>query len=150
MREVASLPERHNDCLQSFFEVRDDSGRKALCLICMDRGTAPAPDSIRLRGLAQFAELVEALGGQFHLWMARPGQWNGCRREHSDRFACTADAYVPRIQDRMYRLRDTRWHAQRRRVDPWLVVLDRAHHSVGSATLAFAVLPRCSEPDSYG
>lgn len=129
-------------CLEVILEVRDDAGRDVLCLMCLDEGARPAPESTPLRGLAGLADLVDALGGQLHLWMARPGERSGCRREHRTGLTCAADEYVVRIEDRLRRVMTERWHAQRQAVEPWLAVLDQALYSQGSATLAFAILPR--------
>ena len=129
-------------CLQVILEVRDDAGQDVLCMMCLDEGARPAPESTPLRGLARFADLVDALGGQFHLWMARPGERSGCRREHPDRLTCAAGEYAARIDEQLRKLVTSRWHTQRSTVEPWLGVLDRAIHSKGSATLAFAILPQ--------
>ncbi len=136
---------RDGACLQAICEVQDDSGRDVLCLMCLDAETRPVPESTSLRGLAQFAELVEALGGQLHLWIARPGERAGCRRQHVDRAACPVDEYVARIEKRLRHLAATRWHVERAEVTSWLRVLDSALDSTGSAALAFAILPRLHE-----
>ncbi|HEY7200571.1 MAG TPA: hypothetical protein VIC57_10180, partial [Candidatus Dormibacteraeota bacterium] len=131
--------------LQVALEVKDDAGRDVLCLLCLDRESRPVPESTPLRGMAQFADLVDALGGQFHLWVARPGERRGCRREHGDGLTCTADDYAIRIESRLRHLAPTRWHDQRPVLQQWLTVLDGALRSTESATLAFALLPRLHE-----
>jgi hypothetical protein len=136
---------RGGRCLQAICEVRDDSGRSVLCLLCLDAEPVPVPDAPPLRGLAPFAETVEALGGQFHLWVARPGEPCGCRREHIDGVACAADDHVVRIEQELRQLAATRWHVQQPAIRPWLAVLDAALRSTGSANLAFIILPRLHE-----
>jgi hypothetical protein len=130
------------DCFEAFFEVQDDSGHDVLCLMCLDAGHEPAPALTDLRGLAPFADLVEALGGHLHLWMARPGEKCGCRRRHGDDFACAADDYIGRIQTRLHELASTRWGVRQPTVEAWRGVLDVALEAKGAATVAFAVLPR--------
>jgi hypothetical protein len=127
------------------FEVHDDSGREVLCLACLDAGVGPVPESTPLRGLAAHADLVHALGGQFHLWAARPGETSACRRRHDEGPTCAAADFVPRIEERLRHLADTRWHSQRAAVRRWLGVLDGALQETGSATLAFVILPRLHE-----
>lgn len=132
-------------CLQAMFEVHDDSGREVLALLCLDEGLLPAPDSVPLRGLAPFADLIDALGGQFHLWMSRPGEGAGCRLEHDGGVRCAADDSVPRIEEKLRDLAHDRWHSRRSLLLPWLAVLDEALLQRAPATLAFAMLPRAYE-----
>jgi hypothetical protein len=132
-------------CLQAMFEVQDDSGSDVLCLMCLDAGWRAMPETTPLRGLAPFADLIEALGGQFHLWIARPGDGTGCRREHRDSVRCAADGYVTRIEERLRHLSSNRWHSRRDLVQPWLTVLNDALVQKTPATLAFAILPRAHE-----
>lgn len=135
---------RGTRCLRVICEVPDDSGHEVLCLMCLDEGGGPAPDQIRLRGLAQFNDLVEALGGQLHLWMARPNR-NACRLQHPRGVACAANEQVVRIEERLRALASSGWHSQRHLVEPWLDRFDGALHSAGSATVAFALIPRLHE-----
>jgi hypothetical protein len=132
-------------CLLAMFEVADDSGRDVLCLMCMDRDGQPVPDRTRLRGLSQFADLVEALGGQLHLWVTRPGDGSGCRREHSDAMHCAAEEYVGRIEDRLRHLATRSWPSRQGQLEPWLRTLNEAQADRGPAALAFAILPRMME-----
>jgi hypothetical protein len=113
--------------------------------MCLDAGWRAMPETTPLRGLAPFADLIEALGGQFHLWMARPGDGSGCRREHRDSVRCAADGYVVRIEERLRHLSGNRWHSRRALVQPWLTVLNDALVQKTPATLAFAILPRAHE-----
>jgi hypothetical protein len=99
---------------------------------------------VTIHGLAPFTELVEALGGRHHLWIARPAAQSGCR-EHPDDVACGADEYVPRIVDRMRYLAEHTWPVQRNEVLDWVRVLEAALRGKGSAALAFAILPRLTE-----
>jgi hypothetical protein len=135
---------RGDGCLRAICEVSDDAGRQVCCLLCLDRWDGPS-ESKPLRGLAPFADLTHALGGQLHLWMARPGEGARCRRVHNDGLICIADEYVPRIEKELRRLTRTRWHSRQTTVEPWLGVLDAALHERGSANLAFVVLPRLHE-----
>src|SRR5439155_5059738 len=59
---------RGESSLQVVLEVEDATGQDVLCLLSIDQATRRVPARVRLRGLAPFADLVEALGGQFHLW----------------------------------------------------------------------------------
>jgi hypothetical protein len=132
-------------CLQAMFEVADDSGREVMCVMCMDRDGQPVPERTPLRGLSQFADLVEALGGQLHLWVTRPGDGSGCRREHSDAAHCAAEEYVGRIEDQLRHLATHRWRSQQGQLQPWLRTLNEALAGRGPAALAFAILPRMME-----
>ena len=64
---------------------------------------------------------------------------------HGTLIACTADGYVLRIEERLRHLAETRWYVQQPEIRRWLRALDAALRSTGSATLAFAVLPRLHE-----
>jgi len=136
---------RSDGCLQAICEVADDSGREVSCVLTLDGDAGPAPESTPLRGLDPFSDLVQALGGQFHLWMARPGEQSACRLQHDDGLVCLADDYVPRIEERLRRLTRARWRSQRHAVEPWLGVLDAALSARGSVNLAFVLLPRMHE-----
>ena len=136
---------RTGGCLQAICEVADDSGREVSCVLTLDGDGGPAPESTPLRGLNPFSDLVQALGGQFHLWMARPGEQSACRLQHDDGLVCLADDYVPRIEERLRRLTRARWRSQRQTVEPWLGVLDAALSTRGSVNLAFVLLPRMHE-----
>jgi hypothetical protein len=128
--------------LRASFEVRDDANRDIFCALCLDREPSPAPDRIALRGLAPHADAVEALGGQLHLWMARPGQSSGCRRDHRE---CAAEDYVLRIERRLRELSANQWLSEQAMVEKWLKTLQQALHGQQSATLSFIVLPRLYE-----
>jgi hypothetical protein len=135
----------HEPWQQFVFEVHDDAGQDVACLMCVDAGTHAVPKQVRLRGLAPFAELVEALGGELHLWVARSGEQYGCRREHGEGAACDTDEYVRRIEKRLRDLTRTTWLVQRAEVERWLNVLDAALRANGNACVAFAILPRLHE-----
>jgi hypothetical protein len=135
---------RGGDCLRVVCEVADGAGRDVCCLLCLDDWAGDVPESTPLNGLAPFADLADALGGQLHLWMARPGERGGCRRPHPRDEACVADDYVPRIEERLRRIARARLSLQRL-VEPWLHVLDGALDGRASANLAFVLLPRLHE-----
>jgi hypothetical protein len=128
--------------LRANFEVRDDADRDILCALCLDEEPTPAPARTALRGLAPHADMVEALGGQLHLWMARPGQRSGCRRDHRE---CAAEDYVVRIEQRLRELSANQWLSEQATVEKWLRTIQRALHGQQSATLSFVVLPRLHE-----
>jgi hypothetical protein len=136
---------RGQPSFQVLLEVHDDTGHDVLCLMSLDAGTRHVPETIQLHGLTPIVDLVGALGGQFHLWVARPGQSNGCRCEHSDDMGCSADEYVRRIEVRLRDLAATTWKLQQPVVQSWLKVLDAALRSNGNAALAFVILPRLHE-----
>jgi hypothetical protein len=136
---------RGGHSMRAVCEVTDGAGRDVCCLLCLDEWPGPVPRSTPLNGLAPFADLVDALGGQLHLWMARPGERGACRRPHDRDEGCVADDYVSRIEERLRRLSRASWLSQRQNVEPWLRVLDAALDGRGSANLAFVVLPRLHE-----
>jgi hypothetical protein len=129
--------------LRAVFEVHDDAGHEVLCLACLDAGSDPVSDVVRLRGMKPFADLVEALGGQFHLWVARPHGPSACRLEHGD--DCSGSEYVERMVDRLRDLAATTLHIQQGQIGAWSKVLESGLRSRGSAALAFAILPRVGE-----
>jgi hypothetical protein len=131
--------------IQVVLEVQDATGHDVLCLMSLDATPLPVPATVRLRGMAPFADLVAALGGQFHLWVARSGEPSGCRCEHDDGWDCGADEYVRRIEERLRELLATRWPAHRSKVEPWLRVLEAALRSKADAAVAFALVPRAHE-----
>lgn len=134
-----AMPATH---LQVVFEVHDDAAHDVLCLMCLDAGPRPVPAAtVPLHGLDPFADLVEALGGQFHLWIARSAGLSGCRLDHHDGMNCTADEYVLRIADRLRDLSETTWYVRQAQIQSWLGVLDSALRTKGNAALAFAILP---------
>jgi hypothetical protein len=135
---------RSEPSLQVVLEVQDATGQDVLCVMSLDAATRPVPATVRLRGLAPFADLVEALGGQFHLWVARSGEPSGCRCEHHDGWDCEADEYVRRIEERLRELAEMR-PAQQSKVAPWIRVLDVALRSNGNAAVAFALVPGVQE-----
>jgi hypothetical protein len=126
-------------CFRAMFEMQDEEGQRFLALACLDHGPREAPAVFGLRGLAPFGDIVEALGGQFHIWIARPGETSRCRRDHQ---ACIAPDYVERMLPRLHDLASTTWLSRRGEVENQLPILERALRSRQRANLQFALLPR--------
>ena len=135
---------RSEPSLQVVLEVQDATGQDVLCVMSVDAATRPVPATVQLRGMAEFADLVEALGGRFHLWVARSGEPSGCRCEHDDGWECEADEYVRRIEERLRTLAHAR-PAQQTRIEHWLRVIGAALRMNGNAAVAFALVPRVHE-----
>jgi hypothetical protein len=126
-------------CFRAMFEMQDEEGQRFLVLICLDAGLKDTPAVVTLQGLAPFADIVEALGGQFHIWIARPGETSRCRRDHQ---ACIATDYVEQMLFRLHEVASTTWLSRRGEVENWMPIVERALRSRQTANLQFALLPR--------